>query len=315
MANDLDLPQIATAQSDNQHQTSNDADAAVANATTDIYSVDFSGGNVTLSAAQFRSAFIFVPSGLSANRDLTIPAVKRPFWVHNTDAADTISVKRGSTTIAVAPGQIGIFYADGTTDGLEGLVRDEGVSSALTDGDKGDITVASSGTAWTIDNDVVTYAKMQNVSATDKILGRSTAGAGDVEEIACTAAGRALIDDADAAAQRTTLGAAARAQTDFLSGIIASPANQDYRIALNLPYGLTIVNVTTRSASGTCTLTGKINTTALGGTANSVTSSESTQAHASSNAAVAGDDIVLTISSNSSCVDLSFLIEFTRTLA
>jgi hypothetical protein len=52
----------------------------------------------------------------------------------------------------------------------------------------------------------VTYAKMQNVSATDKLLGRSTAGAGDVEEITCTAAGRALIDDADASAQRTTLG-------------------------------------------------------------------------------------------------------------
>lgn len=57
-----------------------------------------------------------------------------------------------------------------------------------------------------IDNDAVTYAKIQNVSATDKVLGRATAGAGDVEEIACTAAGRALIDDADATAQRATLG-------------------------------------------------------------------------------------------------------------
>ena len=35
----------------------------------------------------------------------------------------------------------------------------------------------------TIINDAVTYAKMQNVSATDRILGRDTAGAGDVEEI------------------------------------------------------------------------------------------------------------------------------------
>lgn len=55
-------------------------------------------------------------------------------------------------------------------------------------------------------NSAVTYAKIQNVSATDKLLGRSTAGAGVVEEIPCTSAGRALIDDADAAAQRTTLG-------------------------------------------------------------------------------------------------------------
>ncbi|MGR3221108.1 MAG: hypothetical protein ACUZ8H_15025, partial [Candidatus Anammoxibacter sp.] len=45
-----------------------------------------------------------------------------------------------------------------------------------------------------------------DVSATDKLLGRSTAGAGVVEEITLTAVGRALIDDADVNAQRTTLG-------------------------------------------------------------------------------------------------------------
>jgi hypothetical protein len=44
------------------------------------------------------------------------------------------------------------------------------------------------------------------MSATDKLLGRATAGAGDAEEITCTAAGRALLDDATAADQRTTLG-------------------------------------------------------------------------------------------------------------
>ncbi len=65
--------------------------------------------------------------------------------------------------------------------------------------------------ALTIAVEAVTYAKMQHVSATDKVLGRSTAGAGDVEEIACTAAGRALLDDANAAAQLVTLGDAAAA--------------------------------------------------------------------------------------------------------
>lgn len=45
-----------------------------------------------------------------------------------------------------------------------------------------------------------------NSSATDKLLGRSTASSGAIEEITCTAAGRALLDDADAAAQRVTLG-------------------------------------------------------------------------------------------------------------
>lgn len=63
-----------------------------------------------------------------------------------------------------------------------------GGGSGLTDGDKGDITVSSSGTIWTIDNDVVTYAKMQNVSATNRFLGRITSGAGDTEELTGTQA-------------------------------------------------------------------------------------------------------------------------------
>lgn len=70
----------------------------------------------------------------------------------------------------------------------------------------GDVTGSGTGTfAATIANDAVTYAKMQNVSATDRVLGRETSGAGNVEEIVMTAAGRALMDDASAAAQRATL--------------------------------------------------------------------------------------------------------------
>lgn len=53
-------------------------------------------------------------------------------------------------------------------------------------------------------NDSVTFAKMQNI-ATDKVLGRSTAGSGDVEEIDCTATGRSLIASASVEAARQTL--------------------------------------------------------------------------------------------------------------
>jgi hypothetical protein len=66
--------------------------------------------------------------------------------------------------------------------------------TGLTDGDKGDITVSSSGTVYTVDagaistakiaDAAVTYAKVQDVSAASKLLGRGSAsGAGDVEEI------------------------------------------------------------------------------------------------------------------------------------
>ncbi len=55
-------------------------------------------------------------------------------------------------------------------------------------------------------------------SATDKLLGRATAGAGAGEEIPLSAAGRALIDDADAAAQRATLGLGNSATKDTGTG-------------------------------------------------------------------------------------------------
>ena len=103
----------------------------------------------------------------------------------------------------------------------------------LTDGDKGDITVSATGTSWVIDNQAVTYAKIQNVSATDKLLGRSTAGAGSVEEITCTAAGRAILDDADASAQRTTLGLGTLAtQSGTFSGTSSGTNTGDQTISL-----------------------------------------------------------------------------------
>lgn len=108
---------------------------------------------------------------------------------------------------------------------------------------------------------------------------------------------------------------AAKPQTDFISGIIAVATDSDYKIVVKLPYALTITSTTTICASGTCTATFKINTTALGGTANSVSTSEQEQAHSSSNAAAVGDDLVITVSSNSSCQNLSFTVKFTRTLA
>ena len=106
---------------------------------------------------------------------------------------------------------------------------DETGSGGVEDGDKGDITVSDTGATWTIDADAVTYAKIQDVSASDRILGRATADAGVIEEITCTAAGRAILDDANAAAQLVTLGlSATAAELNALDGITATVTELNY---------------------------------------------------------------------------------------
>lgn len=76
----------------------------------------------------------------------------------------------------------------GLTYAWDGSAWDQiGVVGSLSDGDKGDITVSSSGAAWAIDNDVVTYAKMQNASAGNVALARAAATSGDFSEVALAA--------------------------------------------------------------------------------------------------------------------------------
>ena len=52
----------------------------------------------------------------------------------------------------------------------------------ITDGDKGDITVSSSGATFTIDNDAVTFAKVQNIS-TARMLGNVSGSTGDIQQL------------------------------------------------------------------------------------------------------------------------------------
>lgn len=56
------------------------------------------------------------------------------------------------------------------------------VGGGITDGDKGDITVSSTGAVWTIDAGAVSLSKMAGL-ATSTILGRATAGTGAPEAL------------------------------------------------------------------------------------------------------------------------------------
>jgi uncharacterized protein DUF5907 len=72
---------------------------------------------------------------------------------------------------------------DPETISVGGGIEFTGAAGIRTSAFTGDVTKAAGGTALTIANDAVTYAKFQNVSVTDRLLGRDTAAAGDVEEL------------------------------------------------------------------------------------------------------------------------------------
>lgn len=228
------------------------------------------------------------------------------------DGSELLELSRLSSTITITADTISALASDNSyNDSGDGFIL-----AAFSVGDQVKVTGFTGDTA----NNIFS-GKIQTLTA-GKMVIESPAGdaivndsAGESVTIAKWETYRTTTQDVGDLGGGGGGGGADTTQTgEMMCGFISSPSEKDYRIVLKAAHGGTITETTTRSASGTCTATFKINTTALGGTANSVSSSESSQAHASDNAFSAGDDIVLTISSNSSCADLSFTIQYTRTL-
>lgn len=108
--------------------------------------------------------------------------------LNNTQLPDTLSSKTIDNTNAINTNLTQLSISGGTggqvlsTNG-SGTLNWITASANPTNGDKGDITVSGSGSTWTIDNDAVTYGKIQNVSTNNRLLGRASSGAGDIQEI------------------------------------------------------------------------------------------------------------------------------------
>jgi hypothetical protein len=158
-------------------------------------------------------------------------------------------------------------FSGGAFANVNATIANDAVTTAkILDGAVTTAKCDSLGTA-ALANGAVTYAKIQDVSATDKLLGRSSAGSGDVEEITCTAAGRALLDDADATAQRATLGLGTLAtQSGTFSGTHSGTSSG------------------TNTGDQTITLTGDVTGSGTGSFAATIASAAVTEAKLASNA-------------------------------
>jgi hypothetical protein len=187
----LAIAHVAAAQ--NQKEvTLNDAINALDRALTEALSIDFSGGPVTLTAAQFRTAIAFKPSAtLSAVATLTVPQIKRVFVVINTDGFFTIDVVRGSTTISVPPGTAFCLCTDGTANGLYaaggggggsggGLFTDLADTPASYSGHQGRAVIVNAGASG------LAFADLPNLGA---LSGRSfiSGATGSISAVSTTA--------------------------------------------------------------------------------------------------------------------------------
>lgn len=130
MSNNLGRTEVAPGQ-DQKEDTINDSDGRLDAALTEFLDSDYTSGDVTLTTTEFQSNIRFNTTNLTVARALNLPEVKRLFVVDNTDGTATLTITQGSTTIALLTAEVGLFYTDGTTNGLVQVGGGGGVSNYL----------------------------------------------------------------------------------------------------------------------------------------------------------------------------------------
>ena len=137
-------------------------------------------GATSLSVVSEASSFVFPEDSYLVVKQnayaFSLPTATQGQILRYNDTTDVWEAYSGTTD--------GHVLTWDTTNGWQSEAASGG--GGLSDADYGDITVSGTGTVMTIDNGVVTFAKFQDIN-TAKLLGRITAGTGDVEEVSLNA--------------------------------------------------------------------------------------------------------------------------------
>lgn len=172
-------------------------------------SLAVTGGNTTLSVAQERTAVIKLTGTLLSNQTLTFSG-REGSWIIDNQTSGEFTVKAilaGPTTgVTISQGRVTIIYCDGTD--MEGVAISS-AASAITFTPAGGIVATNVQTALQeldtekqpIDATLTAFASL--VTAADKVIYATGPDAFTTADL--TAFARTLIDDANAAASRTTL--------------------------------------------------------------------------------------------------------------
>ena len=126
--------------------------------------------------------FLRIYNGAAAGSGITVTLVQ-----FATSLSGNRFLNRDAANIVLDPGGTATYFYESSR------WRNYGVAGASTisDSDKGDITVSASGKTWTIDNDVVSDAKLRNSTALS-VIGRSANSTGDPADIAAGSDGEVL---------------------------------------------------------------------------------------------------------------------------